>query len=328
MSAATSHSALYPWITRYLEMKAALGCQCQNEHYVLRMLDRFLAEQRADLTAQSFMRWCQSQCHLKSGVRRERMRIARNLCLYRRRTEPDCFVPARDLFPVAHQPVRPYIFTDTDIVRLLQAATALQPGASSPMRAEVFRLAIILLYTTGLRRGELVRLTIGDYDATTQTLLVRTSKFHKSRYLPLSASTAQALAAYLQRRHRRRLPVTDETFLIAHGDGQGYSGEGVAQTLRKLVQRADIRTPEGRRPRVHDMRHAFAVNALWRWYRQGDDVQAKLPLLATYMGHVSIVSTAYYLPLVEQLAATASARFEARCGHLVTPLSAFSEGAP
>ena len=318
-AATTPHSVLYPWIQRYLALKTALGCHSQSDAYVYRVLDRFLADCGSDLTAHSFAQWCHQQRHLKSGVRRQRMRLVRNLCLYRQRSEPACFVPDRDLFPAPHQPVRPYIFSDPEIIRLLRAAATLPPGARSPLRAEVFQLAIILLYTTGLRRGELLRLTIADYDSATQTLLVRASKFHKSRYLPLSASTARAVDVYLDSRRRYHLPVTAETALIGHQDGQPYSGGGFSQTMRVLFQQAHIRTLEGRLPRVHDTRHAFAVNTLQRWYRRGDDVQAKLPLLATYLGHVSIVSTAYYLPLVEPLAAAASARFAARCAELLQP---------
>jgi len=319
MTAASS--VLAPWIERYLALKIALGCQGDGERYILLRLDRYLAEHGGDLTAYRFAQWCHQLSHLKSGVRREQMRIVRNLCLYRQRFEPSCFVPDRESFPAAHQPVRPHIFTDAEIVSLLQTAAGLAPGRSSPLRAETFRLAIILLYTTGLRRQELVRLTLGDYDDGTQTLLVRASKFHKSRELPLSLSTAQALEGYLEHCQQLQLPMSDSTALISHHQGQHYCGGGFAHTLRALFRQAAIRTVDGRYPRVHDTRHSFAVNALWRWYRQGEDVQAKLPFLALYMGHVSIVSTAYYLPFIEQLAGNANARFEARYGTLVRPLN-------
>lgn len=324
---AAAISVLAPWIERYLELKIVLGCQADHARYTLLGLDRFLAQQRGDLTAQRFTQCCQSLSHLKRGVRRDRMRIVRNLCLYRQRFEPDCFVPDIASFPPKHQPVRPHIYTDAEIVHLLQVATTLAPGRDSPLRAEVFRLAIILLYTTGLRRQELVRLTLNDYDSNTQTLLVRASKFHKSRELPLSVTTAQALEAYLEQCRQHRLAMTETTALISHHNGQHYCGGGFAQAMCALIKQAAIRTLDGRRPRIHDMRHAFAVNALWRWYRQGDDVQAKLPLLTLYMGHVSIVSTAYYLPFVEQLALSANARFESRYATLVKPLSVAEGGA-
>ena len=98
---------------------------------------------------------------------------------------------------------------------------------------------------------------------------------------------------------------------------RGYTGVGLGTGFRHLLTRTGIRTPEGRWPRLHDLRHTFAVHALARWYRTGADVHAKLPLLATYMGHVSIVSTAYYLPFVEPLRTLATARFAQHCGALV-----------
>ena len=119
------------------------------------------------------------------------------------------------------------------------------------------------------------------------------------------------------------MPAEPHTPLIWNGyqQGRAYTAAGLGHTLHQLYQRTAIQTADGRYPRIHDFRHSFAVNALLRWYQNGDDVQAKLPLLATYMGHVSIVSTAYYLPLMAALAGEASARFEAQYGTLVTPPS-------
>ena len=116
------------------------------------------------------------------------------------RTEPTCFVPDPSLFPHLHQPVQPYIFTEAEIDRLLQETDRLERPPESPLRPELFRLAITLLYTTGLRRGELLRMTTGDYEPRERTLLVRESKFHKSRLLPLSPDATHELEGYLQAR--------------------------------------------------------------------------------------------------------------------------------
>jgi integrase len=238
------------------------------------------------------------------------MRVVRNFCLYLRRSDRTCFVPDPSGFPAPGAACRPHIFSVEQIVRLLRVATKLPVWSTSLLRGPVLRLAIVLLYTTGLRRGELVRLVMSDYDPVERTLLVRTSKFHKSRLVALSKSGADELERYL--RARRRLPHhADAPLLVSnHGGIRAYSGGSFGQAMRRLFRIADVHLPDGRFPRVHDLRHTFAVHALLRWYRDGVDVQAKLPALATVMGHVSIASTAYYLALLDPVAEVASAQFD------------------
>jgi integrase len=313
-------SRLGPAIERYVTLKQALGRQYAAERWMLGHVDRFLTARDADLTADTFAAWCLTLQHLTTGTRRRRMQVVRNVCLYRRRQEPTCFVPDDRLFPPTHHAIRPYLFTDEDIRRLLTAASALRPSLTSPLRRENVRLAIVVLYTTGLRRGELVSLTLSDYDAGQRTLLIRESKFHKSRVVPLSRDGAGEIDRLLEHRRTQRLPLTPDSHLLWNRSrgGNAYTGAGLHHVLHTLFRSTQIRTEHGRVPRVHDFRHAFAITALLRWYRAGVDVQAKLPLLATYMGHVSIVSTAYYLQFVEPLAAAASERFAGHRGALVT----------
>jgi integrase/recombinase XerD len=315
-------SPLRPLIARYLELHRALGKGFHREQRVLESLERWLVDTAAtDLGSGEFIAWCESLQHLASGVRRDQMRIVRNFCLYRRRSEPACYVPDLRLFPANHQPAQPYIFTDAQIAQLIQAADGLARTPHAPLRAEVYHLAIVLLYTTGLRRGELLRLRLGDYAPQQRTLWVRPSKFHKARYLPLSTDTVREIGTYLQLRRDRPPPIGMETPLIGHGcpNETAYSGVHLGRGLRALFRQVGIRTPDGRLPRTHDIRHSFAANALLRWYRADVDIQAKLPLLATYMGHVSIVSTERYLHFIEEVAAMASERFAAHFGAAVTP---------
>ena len=311
---------------RYLELKRALGCTFSVERRVLHSLDRFLADpsnNSSDLTSRTFQQWCRTHETVASGERRTRMRTIYNFCLYRRRAEPDCFVPNPLLFPLPHQRLRPYIFSESDVARLLAASSRLLPAPSSPLRAEVIHLVIALLHTTGMRCGELLRLTAGDYDAKEGTLLVRDSKFHKSRVLPLHHDMVNEIDRHLQLRRKLHLSMSPETPLIwnSRGGGRHYTPTGLQGNLKILLNQCNIRTAQGRLPRIHDFRHGFAVNALLRWYRTGSDVGARLPFLATYLGHVSIASTYYYLQFIEPLRTLASKRFADHYEKLVTPPS-------
>lgn len=319
----TLRSALGTVIADYLALKQALGRRFALESDVLTNLDCFLAAYGPDrtvLTPEAFASWCLTLAHLSPTSRRNYMRIVRNFCLYMRRRDPGCFVPDPATFPAPQPPRRPHIFSEREIVRLLHAADELPPHPASPLRGPMYRLAIVLLYTAGLRRGELVRLVLSDYDPIERTLLVRASKFHKSRLVALSSDASREIEAYLLA--RRRLPHdADSPLLVMSFRGlRACSGSGLGNCLRRLFHRAGLSTAFGRPPRVHDLRHTHAVHVLLRWYHAGLDVQAKLPALATSMGHVSVVSTAYYLALLDPVAEAASERFARHCAGLLAQL--------
>ena len=316
----TFRSVIASAIAASLDLKRTLGCQCVRETAVLADLDRFLDARRATaLTVDHFTTWAATLDRITSRVRRDRMCIVRNLCLYLQRTDPECFVPDPSGFPKAEPPRPPFIFSESQIADLLQAATGLRPTHRSPLRAEVFRLAITLLYTAGLRQQELVRLAVSDYDPCQHTLHVRASKFHKSRLTALSASAAREVDGYLKA--RRRIPCTGEAPLLAnlYRPGQAYSCSGVVEGLRSLFRTVGIRDAAGRLPRVHSLRHTHAVHVLLRWYRAGVDPQAKLATLAAAMGHVSVASTAYYLTLLDPVVEEASARFARHVRDVLPP---------
>jgi len=318
-------SCLKPVFSRYIDLKRALGRRFDTPARTLQSLDRFLQEHNAqypDLNAAAFEAWCHSYEHVSSGVRRVRMLEVAAFCLYRRRTEAECFVPDPRSFPAYHQRVKPYIFSEAEVAKLLRAASGLPRYPASPLRPEVIRLAITLLFTTGIRRGELLALTLGDYNRQESTLHIRETKFYKSRLLPINDSIAEEMDQYLRARDRRKLPVSPDTALIwnAAWSGGPYSGTALRHAIQPLLRKCGLVSAKGRLPRIHDLRHSFAVNALLRWYRAGADVDAKLPLLATYLGHGSAVSTHYYLHFIEPLRIAASERFANRYGELVAPL--------
>jgi integrase/recombinase XerD len=312
---------LRPLIEQYLSRQHSLGRDYRYEGIVLTSLGQFLFKQRAvDLDQIQFDSWC---CHCLVGVctnhRRKRQQIVRKFCLYRQRTEPTCFVPDASRFPHTVACRAPVVFGEPEIVRMLAAAEQLRPTSRGPLRPAVLRLAVVLLYTAGLRIGELARLTLGDADVDHGVLRIRESKFHKSRFVPLSTDARQALQAYLKQRLIAPLDSEPSSPLFCSGAQgfRGYSIAGLREGIQKLFLMAKVRGSDGRQPRVHDMRHVFALQALLRWYRQGTNVQSQLPKLAMYMGHVSIASTAYYLKWIPALGEVASQRFEAHYGHLI-----------
>jgi len=316
-------SVLAPMLNQYINLKRSLGRRFATATWTLQSLDRFLhehADTHRDLTGAAFQSWCRTHEHVASGIRRVRMLEVHNFCAYRRRTDPNCFLPDPASFPPYHQRARPYIFSTTEVEKLLKAAGSLSPSPSTPLRPETTRLAIVLLFTTGMRRGELLNLTVGDYNRNEATLHIRETKFYKSRLLPINAQIADEIERYLRTRTRKRLPTRTDTPLIwnaTHG-GRAYTGTGLLYCLRPLLKRCGIRTLKGQPPRIHDLRHSFAVNALMRWYREGADVESKLPLLATYLGHGSAISTHHYLHFIEPIRTAASERFALHYGALIT----------
>ncbi len=306
----TFRSCLGPDIQAHVERKQALGRQFVREAGILADLDRFLAaHSEHDLTQASFAAWALTLERLAPASRRQYLRIARGLCLYRRRNAPACFVPDPTGFPDAG-PQRPaLIFSEQQILDLLSAADSLPALTCSPLQPAVYRQAITLAYTSGLRCGELVRLMLGDCDLNQRTLLVRGSKGDKSRLVALSDSATAATERYLATRCRfRHAP---QAPLLARGrDGSSpYSVRGIDLGFRRLFRATGIVGVAGRPARLHDIRHTHAVHALLGWYRQGVDPQAKLPVLAASMGHVSLASTEYYLNLIEPVVRQAGERF-------------------
>ncbi len=318
-------TSLDRWIAAWLAHQRSLGRGYESEQWILEHLRRVLATTGiSDLDQAGFGLWCESFRHLSATTRRSRQLIVRKFCLFRRRTEPECFVPNPLYFARLLPYRRPVIVEPEQIARMLLAAENMVPTANSPLLPAVMRLATIILYTAGLRRGELTRLTLGDAEPQTGMLRIQASKFHKSRLVPLSPDAGDALRAYLQQRLAKPFVTCPSAPLLCCGPRgrHGYTGAGLGEAVNRLFDAADVRDSEGRRPRVHDIRHSFAVQALMRWYRDGADVQSNLPRLAMYMGHVSIVSTAHYLHFVPTMRQLASDRFEAAFGDI------FEEGSP
>jgi integrase/recombinase XerD len=219
---------------------------------------------------------------------------------------------------------RPHIYTVEDVHRLLEAAKSF-PSPQSPLRPLVLYIMLVLAYCAGLRLGEIVRLNVGDIHLEDETIEIRDTKFFKSRRLPLSRSVISALRHYLDARHQAGAPHDPSSGLFWHQKASGrYSYQMGGKLLVSVLQRAGLKPAKGRvGPRVHDIRHAFVVNRMIAWYREGINPQSRLPYLATYLGHKDINSTLVYLTITQDLLQQASERFRVRGARV---LQASNEG--
>ena len=201
------------------------------------------------------------------------------------------------------------------------------PSPYAPLRPLMLYTMIVLAYCAGLRLGEVVRLALGDVDLGDETLDIRDTKFFKHRRLPLAPSVLVVLREYLEARRRAGAPAEPDSPLFWHEQGRrGYSFVTVEKLLTRVLRRAGLKPAHGRSgPRIHDMRHAFAVRRLTDWYRAGLNAQARLPHLATYLGHKDINSTLVYLTITQELLQEASKRFH-RVG--AAALACESRGVP
>ena len=318
-----TNSRLICWdkaVADYLENRRVFGRKYSQEEWILRSLRRHLVTAHAtDLDQDRFDCWRKSFKQLNANTRRAREQAVYKFCVHRRRSEPRCFLPNPLYFARRPPHAMPTIIDAAQIAQLLKLASALQPTPQCPIYPQIVRLALILLYTAGLRRGELIRLRLQDVDPGSGVIRIRESKFHKSRWIPLSRSTSRELRQYLTA--RRKLPhgTSPGAPLLFNGRRAAvcYTGTGISRGITQLFVAANLRDSDGRRPRIHDLRHSFAVGALLRWYQCGADVQTSLPKLALYMGHVSIVSTAYYLRFMPVVVAHASERFARSCAGVV-----------
>jgi len=216
----------------------------------------------------------------------------------------------------------PYLFDLPQASRLIEIATALADGVNAPLRGPTYATIFALLYGLGLRVGEVVRLTRADVDLDRQVLIIRQTKFAKSRLVPFGPRMAERLALFLERRERRSGALSPSDLVFSFKSGRPISRNTVSQTFHALVPRLGLAAQEGvASPRLHDLRHSFAVGTLLRWYRDGTDPAARLLHLSTFLGHADPVSTAVYLTITTELMQAGAERF----ARFAAPLSTGGE---
>ncbi len=205
----------------------------------------------------------------------------------------------------------PYIYSRDELQRLLEATKILE-DKHSPLQHTTFRILLLVLYGAGLRPSEGLRLRCCDVDLDERVLAVWDTKFFKSRLVPIGRTLAAALFTYHKVRQHLPMPAGTHSAFFTVRTGDPITLNKLEKVFARLRQHAGIQSPPGARwqPRLHDLRHSFALHRLIAWYREGADVQARLPLLSTYLGHVNISGTQTYLTMTHELLAEASKRFE------------------
>jgi integrase/recombinase XerD len=286
----------------YLRLRRALGHKLDDAH---RLLPRFVAYLDAigaqTVTVEAALAWARRpDADPASSVWMRRMTVARGFARHMAGVDPGTEVPPPGLVTFR----QPFIYSDADIAALMAHARQSIP---TPLRAATVETLIGLLATTGMRVGEAIRLERPDVLWAEAVIVVRDSKFGKSRLVPLHESAVAALAAYAGQRDRLQpWPKCPAFFVSTAGTALLYSN--VCHTFRKIVDATGVGSP--RRPRIHDIRHSFAVSTLVGWYRDGHDVQARLPRLSAVLGHQNPVNTYWYLSAAPELLSLAAARLD------------------
>jgi integrase len=317
MATCLFRSPLAPRLQSFLEARGTRNQHGASTRKILRYLDRFLmGELRPGqpLTREIVEKWNESLAHLNPNTRLNRLCVLRQFCLYLSHFDPRTCIIYRSYFPRRSRPA-PHIYTREEVRKMMAAARKLGPPGS--LRPIVVSTLIGLLYATGIRVGEALNLTLGDINLNRRVIEVREGKFGKSRYVPLSPSTASHMRAYLARRRKAGFSTAPTAPLFLNVIGTKHGHPGFVTVFLEILRSLGLRGPKAERgPRVHDLRHTFAVERLMRWYREGVNLGTKLPLLSTYLGHSTVSGTEVYLHATAELLQSAGRRFHA---HFAVP---------
>lgn len=307
MAGSGSVSALRAALEDYLRLRHSLGHQMAEATWLLPDFVEFLEGRgQCTVTIQAALAWIQHrQGEQLTTMAPRRMTAVRGFARYLSGIDPDTEVPPLGLLPHRQRWRQPFIYSDADIAALLAAATAIDP----PLRAATYHTLIGLLAASGIRIGEAINLDRDDIEWAEGVLRIRESKFGKSRLVPQQTSTMTALRDYDLLRDKAMPRPRDPSFFLSRTRKRLIYAV-VSPTFRHLVNEAGVGTTAPHPPRLHDLRHSFAIRTLLHWYRTEDNVQARIPSLSTYLGHREPSSTYWYLSAAPELLALAAARQE------------------
>jgi integrase/recombinase XerD len=289
----------------YIALRRSLGYKLRAVPPVLSAFVSFLKERGADhITISLALEWSQQNPNVQRSNWVWRLTCIRGFARYRSASDPRTEIPSRSLLPYRPKRARPYLYTNDEVRCLLDRARKL-----GGLRGQTYYCLFGLLTVAGLRVSEALNLKPGDVDLEQGVLSIVGTKFGKSRLVPIHVSTQKALARYSRMRDRafaRSLP----RFFVS-GRGNRMDGGEMRRTFYKLSRQIGLRGPnDSHGPRLHDFRHRFAIETLVRWYRSGRDIEPRLPVLSTYLGHVNVSDTYWYLTACPELMGSAVKRLE------------------
>ena len=300
-------------VREYLAMRRALGFKLQEVGNGLLDFVTFMEQQRASyVTQQLALKWAQQPSTVLPSRWAQRLSYVRGFARYRSATDPRTQIPPEGLLPFRPKRARVHVYTDDEIRSLLRAALKL-PSRNDGLRPWTYHGLFGLISVAGLRLGEARNLQLQDIDLNAAVLTVRSAKFGKSRLIPLHASTRDVLADYIAQRERLWTGRPVSSYLFVSGRGNRLDAGEIHRTFYALSRQIGLRgLSDSHGPRLHDMRHRFALKTLLCWYRADEDAERRLPILSAYLGHVHIADTFWYLSAWPELMGEAMKRLERR----------------
>lgn len=298
-------------VENYLTMRRSLGFKLRDMGHNLRHFVSFMEQQRTSIiTTELALRWAQQPQDVQPAQWAARLSFVRSFARYWSATDPRTEIPQTGLLPYRTKRAKPYIYSNDEIQQLLKAARNLPP--STGLRPWTYYSLFGLMAVTGMRISEVIRLDSADVDLKQGLLTVQLTKFSKSRLIPLDPSTVKKLKLYLHRRDQLH-PRPPTTRFFLSNQGTPLTDCMVRWTFVKLSRQIGLRKiGDSFGPRLHDLRHRFAVTTLFHWYRTGVDVEQRLPVLSTYLGHAHVTDTYWYLSAIPELLALTKDRLEKR----------------
>lgn len=290
----------------YLAVRRALGFKLARSELLLEQFVSYCEQSGTKrVTTEVALAWVTSPSQASPAWLAQRLSVVRGFATWLQASEPTTEVPPIGWLPPSHRPT-PYLYSDTDIAALMAAARR----GRWPLTAATYEALVGLLAVTGMRVGEVIRLDRSDVSLDDGLVTITDSKFGKSRHVVIDPTTAAALETYLQLR-AVLTPQPGEPAFFVHPAGNRIAYGSVQVMFRTLTHRAGVLArSESCRPTIHGLRHSFAVKTLVNWYREGADVQARLPLLSTWLGHSDPKHTYWYLSASPELLSLAAERME------------------